>query len=247
MAKGGTFNFHPEYYTRKLAIIVPYRDRLDHLKRFMPHISAYFERDKLDRYISVSFNVIEQFGDKPFNRGKIKNCGFALVKDVSDYVCFHDVDYLPIWADYSWSRIPARLIWFGLTLREDWNNFFGGVTLFDNSAFLAVNGYPNCYWGWGREDFELGRRCHIKGFGFEKRDGTYSALPHKHAGFQAPGFRTKEARRTHDMFGQRESRLEQLIDEDGLTNLQYKLIEKREVRVEGEVTPNAWHFLVDIG
>ena len=80
MAKVGTFNLHLERYTRNLAIIVPYRDRLDYLKKFMPHMSAYFERDKLDRYISVSFNVIEQVGDKPFNRGKIKNCGFALLR-----------------------------------------------------------------------------------------------------------------------------------------------------------------------
>jgi hypothetical protein len=40
MAKVGTFNLHLERYTRNLAIIVPYRDRLDHLKKFMPHMSA---------------------------------------------------------------------------------------------------------------------------------------------------------------------------------------------------------------
>jgi hypothetical protein len=28
-----------------------------------------------------------------------------------------------MWADYSWSPNPARLIWHGLTLKEDWNNF----------------------------------------------------------------------------------------------------------------------------
>ena len=36
-------------YSKRLAIIVPYRDRADHLARFVPHLVAYFERDKLDR------------------------------------------------------------------------------------------------------------------------------------------------------------------------------------------------------
>jgi len=35
-------------YAKRLAIVVPYRDRAEHLARFVPHMVAYFERDKLD-------------------------------------------------------------------------------------------------------------------------------------------------------------------------------------------------------
>jgi hypothetical protein len=236
----------PENYTKRLAIVVPYRDRLEHLKEFVPHMCAYFGRDKLDRNIPVTINIIEQQNGGPFNRGKINNCGFALVKDSSDYVSFHDVDYLPMWADYSWSKIPARLIWFGLTLKEDWNQFFGGVSLFDHAAFIKVNGFPNCYWGWGQEDVKLSCRCRISGYDFEKRDGTYFALPHKHAGFLAPGVLTDEASRTYRIFREREPRLEALIGTDGLSNLDFKLIKKEPLVLNGRSFDNVWHYLVDI-
>jgi hypothetical protein len=97
------------------------------------------------------------------------------------------VDYLPMWADYSWSKNPARLIWHGLSLKEDHYGFFGAVTLLDNAVFRQVNGFPNCYWGWGPEDRKLGFRCRALGFEIERREGTYIPLRHKHAGFSYPG------------------------------------------------------------
>ena len=148
-------------YDRRLAIVVPYRDRLDHLRSFLPHLAAYFQRDKLDRRIAVSVHIVEPQGNAPFNRGKVKNCGYSLARDSADYVVFHDVDYLPVWADYAWSAQPARLVWHGLTLAEDPERFFGAAVLFDRDAFERVNGYPNAYWGWGPEDRELGLRCEI--------------------------------------------------------------------------------------
>ena len=38
-------------YAKRLAIVVPYRDRAEHLSRFVPHMVTYFQRDKLDRQI----------------------------------------------------------------------------------------------------------------------------------------------------------------------------------------------------
>ena len=49
-------------YSKRLAIVVPYRDRAQHLAQFVPHIATYFERDKLDRRIAVTLNIIEQAG-----------------------------------------------------------------------------------------------------------------------------------------------------------------------------------------
>lgn len=234
-------------YNKRLAIIVPYRDRPQHLKEFLPHMANYFQRDKLDRYIPVSIHIVEQGGTAAFNRGKILNCGYKLAREDADYVCFHDVDYLPLWADYSWSAKPARLAWYGLRMQEDPELFFGAVTLFDKTAFEAANGYPNVYWGWGPEDLELGRRCHFAGFGFDRRDGTYIALPHPDAGFIAPGIWTEEARQTHVVFEQRRDRLEQLMRKDGLSNLKFKLVEKRPISVAGQPLPNSFHYVVDLG
>jgi hypothetical protein len=234
-------------YDQRLAIVVPYRDRAEHLQDFLPRIIAYFERDKLDRQIAISIHVVEQSGRAPFNRGMVKNCGYMLVREHADYVCFHDVDYLPIWADYAWSPQPARLIWHGLALKEDWQRFFGGVVLFDNAAFERVNGYPNVYWGWGPEDLELGFRCDLAGLGFDRRDGTYMALPHQHAGLFASGIYTEEARRTHDVWVRRRDRLGDFMAADGLRTLKFALLRRSRVNIQGKDQPPVFHYLVDIG
>jgi hypothetical protein len=234
-------------YDKRLAIVVPYRDRAEHLQKFLPHLKTYFARDKLDRRIAVSIHIVEPSGGGPFNRGMVKNSGYALVRDSSDYVCFHDVDYLPIWADYGWSAQPARLIWHGLALQEDRQRFFGGVVLFDNAAFARVNGYPNAYWGWGPEDLELGFRCDLSGLGFERRDGTYMALPHPNAGFTAPGVHSEEARRTHAVWAERSPRLERLMAEDGLASLKFTPLRQTRVTLEGQDQPPIFHHLIDIG
>jgi hypothetical protein len=225
---------------------VPYRDRAEHLRKFLPHVIAYFEHDKLDREIAVSIHVIEPSGGAPFNRGMVKNCGYKLVRDSADYVCFHDVDYLPIWADYAWSPQPARLIWHGLTLREDWQRFFGGVVLFDNAAFERVNGYPNAYWGWGPEDLELGWRCELTGLGIDRRDGTYMALPHEHAGYSAPGIHSEEARGTHAVWERRRESLADAMAADGLGALDFTLERRTQVTLDGKSRPLVFHYVVDI-
>ena len=43
--------------------------------------------------------------------------------------------------------------------RYDHDACFGGVTLYDAPGFLATNGYPNGFWGWGGEDNAQFLRC----------------------------------------------------------------------------------------
>jgi hypothetical protein len=47
----------------------------------------------------------------------MKNVGFMLLRERIDYVCFHDVDYLPIWADYSLVDTPTMIVWYGFESR----------------------------------------------------------------------------------------------------------------------------------
>lgn len=236
----------PSRYAKKLNIIVPYRDRAEHLSAFIPHMSGYFTRDKLDKNIQVMIHIVEQVSPAPFNRGKLKNAGFDLTRRDGDYVCFHDVDYLPIWADYSWSPNPVRVIWHGLTLKENYDNFFGGVVLMDNAVFQKANGYPNCYWGWGPEDLELGQRCRLAGHELEKRDGTFSALPHRHAGFESPGKHTPEARQTSSLHKERMKDFAHHAHTDGLNSLSYQLVDRRNVVLGGKSVSNILHHKVKL-
>ena len=99
--------FDPADYAARLAIVVPYRDREQHLTRLLPHLVTFFERDRFARAIPYEIHIAEQAPGKPFNRGAMKNAGFSLAHGNADYVVFHDVDYLPLWADYSRVREPT--------------------------------------------------------------------------------------------------------------------------------------------
>ena len=147
----------------KLAIIVPYRNRENHLKTFSIHMKSYL-KDFLYEII-----VINQSDDKPFNRGKLLNIGASYaIENGFDYLCFHDVDMLPKTADYSYPDYPTSLI-SELENKEGniFFNYFGGITLFKTEDFISINGYSNEYWGWGYEDTDLFYRVTHSGLYYE--------------------------------------------------------------------------------
>ena len=82
----------------KLGVIVPYRGRPTHLRKFKDHITDYLK----EKNISFQLIVVEQSDSLPFNRGKLLNIGFLeALKKRCDYLVFHDVDMLPLSVDYS--------------------------------------------------------------------------------------------------------------------------------------------------
>jgi len=148
----------------KLAIIVPYRDREEHLAQFVPHMEKFLS----DKEIDFKIFVVEQGNDRPFNRGWLINVGYDISsKEGFDYFCFHDVDMLPEdkTCDYSWvdkpTHLAARLSKFNYRLV--YPEYFSGVTLFNKEHFEWINGYSNKYWGWGFEDDDLLYRCRKRG------------------------------------------------------------------------------------
>jgi len=129
----------------KLGIIIPYRDRANQLFEFKKAISAHID-------FEYELIVVEQLGDKDFNRGKLLNIGFLKAEELNcDYVVFHDVDMIPVKADYSYSDKTLHLIT-QLDLPEGtsrtlFDEYFGGVTLFPCNLFRQINGYSNEYRG----------------------------------------------------------------------------------------------------
>ena len=160
----------------KLAVIVPYRNRGEHLKAFMP----YMEKSLTEEKVPFDIFIIEQYDDKPFNRAKLLNAGFNEAKEY-DYFAFHDVDMLPVDSDYSYPDGPTHLSseveQFNWGLPYD--GYFGGVTLFDKESFLKINGYSNEYWGWGAEDDDIIHRCMIKNIDTYRKQCRYRSLSHE--------------------------------------------------------------------
>jgi hypothetical protein len=203
----------------RLAIIVPYRDRAEHLGQFVPHMRDYLTGAKLD----YTIHIIEQSQGKPFNRGAVKNIGFKLAETFADYVCLHDVDYLPIKADYSPVDCPMLLISQGTTLMEDPNTFFGAIVAFPKADFIKVNGYPNAYWQWGFEDAELRDRCVMSGLTVGSRNGVFKSLPHQHSGYTSQGALTPEAVESRDRYFRRKRIQRAMILNEGLSSVMFTL------------------------
>jgi len=166
---------------KKLSIVVPYRNREQHLAQFVPFMEEYLPHLSTEENpFEPEIVIVEQDDEKPFNRGKLLNIGFAESKNC-DYFCFHDVDMLPVNSDYSPIEAPTHIATeaeqFGWKL--PYEGYFGGVTMFDKTSFEKINGYANEYWGWGAEDDDILTRCNIMGIKTFRKPGRYRSLQHE--------------------------------------------------------------------
>ncbi len=145
----------------KLGVIVPYRNRYEHLQEFKKSVVEYLESKNIDFKIII----VEQDNAKLFNRGMLCNIGFIEAqKENCDYIVIHDVDMIPVDVDYSYSNVPIHLA----TDNIPFESYFGGMTLFPTDVFEKINGFSNLYWGWGFEDDDLRYRCVRKSIPFAK-------------------------------------------------------------------------------
>jgi hypothetical protein len=168
-----------------LNVIIPYRDRAEHLAIFVPYLSAYLDISNIVHRIYV----IEQGGGwRPFNRGALLNAGYKIAQEFDTarvrWFAFHDVDMLPITANYSYSEVPTHLVTDASQFPEGvpYESYFGGVTLFNAKDFEDVNGYSNGFWGWGSEDDDMLRRCQQSGLNTVRREGgVFRSLQHERA------------------------------------------------------------------
>ena len=85
---------------KKIAFIIPYRDRLKNLKIFLNNMHEFFIRHN----ISYGVYIVEPEAQLTFNRGLLMNIGFLeSIKDSMksnsslnwDCFIFHDVDMIP--------------------------------------------------------------------------------------------------------------------------------------------------------
>lgn len=191
----------------RLGIVIPYRDRADHLKQSLPI---------LQRHGKVF--IVEQLGNDPFNRAKLLNIGYQEFKNEFDYFAAHDVDMIPEKANYSWTENPCHLAsmvsQFGYGM--PYPDYFGGVTLLPKDKFELVNGYSNEYWGWGGEDDELRRRFLEKSVAIFRRQCKFISIHHPHSFDKA--LRMKNV-----------ARLKSPVDwTDGLSSCNYKIFTRIE-------------------
>ena len=149
----------------KLGVCVPYRNREEHLKEFVPTVGKYLEEQGIDYCMYFGHQV----DDKLFNRGATKNVAAKhAFEDGCDYIVWHDIDMIPEeGCDYSFpSETPIHIATniSQMNYELKYQEYFGGAVLFSKEQVEKTNGYSNDYWDWGMEDDDLFWRCYLEGY-----------------------------------------------------------------------------------
>ena len=180
----------------KYSIIIPYRDRQEHLQLLLPRLQELFANKQYEIIVS------EQNDTDNFNLANTQN--IAAQYATGDIIILHQVDYYPT-DDVSYEIndqpvLPAKIGIFvntDLTKREysdipggyrKWetgidDNFYGGVIIMRKEHRDMINGINPYYKGWGNEDEDLRERFKWSGLSPIRNEiGTYYCLYHEDNG-----------------------------------------------------------------
>jgi len=176
----------------KYSIIIPYRDRKEHLETLLPTL--------LNKFEGMDFEIIvsEQNDTDNFNLANTQNVAAQVA--TGNIIVLHQVDYCPT-SDVSYEIkdqpvLPAQK---GIFLNQDltkrdhydipggyrkWEhgideNFYGGVVIIRKEQWDAINGLNPLYKGWGNEDEDLRERFKWAGYTPVRNEvGTFLCLHH---------------------------------------------------------------------
>ena len=159
----------------KLAFIVPYRAREEHLKLFVPHYKRLFPQ--------ADIYIVHQLGNGYFNRGSLLNIGFIYAEHKADAFDLADIDMLAVEneVDYSFPKSATHLA----SSVSQYNyvlpypEYFSGHVLLTSEHMRSVNGFYNDYPGYGCEDDCFYRSFTERNLPVERRYGRYESLPHE--------------------------------------------------------------------
>ncbi|GBN31734.1 Beta-1,4-N-acetylgalactosaminyltransferase bre-4 [Araneus ventricosus] len=181
---GGRFRPSNCIARSKVALVIPYRDREEHLRIFLHNMHPILQRQQLD----YGIYVIEEAPDMKFNRAMLMNIGYVEALKQYDYDCFifHDVDLIP--EDdrnlYSCPEQPRHMSVAINTMnyRLPYKDIFGGVSALSKKHMEIVNGFSNEFWGWGGEDDDMSNRVRHHGLKitrYSPKIARYTMLKHK--------------------------------------------------------------------
>ncbi|XP_063292831.1 beta-1,4-galactosyltransferase 3-like [Pelobates fuscus] len=235
VTEGGRYKPPDCESTHKTAVIIPHRNREQHLKYLLYYLHPFLQRQQLN----YGIYIIHQAGNYTFNRAKLLNVGFKEAMKDEDWDCmfFHDVDLIP--EDdrnlYTCDKYPkhASLAMDKFGYKLPYKSYFGGVSALSPEQYMKINGFPNNYWGWGGEDDDIAVRVSLSGMLISRppvKYGRYKMIKHGHdKGNEQNPKRFNLLAKTRRTWKQ-----------DGMNSLQYTFISK-------ELLPLYTNITVDIG
>jgi hypothetical protein len=181
----------------KYSIIIPYRNRKEHLEVLLPVL--------LEKFKDESFEIIvsEQNDNNNFQIACVQNIAYNYAK--GDILIFHQVDYVPTEdVSYEITDVPVLPARRGIFLNRDnssyrsltdipagyraWGDeidsrFYGGVICMTRNHFEEINGFNPLYRGWGNEDEDLRERFVWANIPVHRNEvGTFYCLYHEDNG-----------------------------------------------------------------
>nr|XP_020462131.1 beta-1,4-galactosyltransferase 2-like [Monopterus albus] len=184
LKEGGRYKPPDCIAQQKVALIIPFRNRYDHLRHWLYYLHPILKRQQVD----YTVYIINQDGEGVFNRAKLMNVGYAEAMKQYDYDCFvfSDIDLIPL-DDRNLYRcfesprhLAVAMDKFNFNMPYD--TFFGGVSSLSRDQYLKINGFPNTYWGWGGEDDDIHERIKSRGMTISRPDlatGKYKMIRHQ--------------------------------------------------------------------
>jgi beta-1,4-galactosyltransferase 4 len=177
----------------KYSIIIPYRDREEHLQILLPRLQEVFSKKNYEIIIS------EQGNQDNFQIAMVNNIGF--IESKGDVIILHQVDYYPDdnldYTFYGGVTLMGAQAFFldkdNESLRPEYDipggyrrfseaidsNFYGGVIMMSREHFRNINGLNPLYRGWGNEDEDLRERLKWANIPVTRQtQGTYFCLYH---------------------------------------------------------------------
>ncbi|XP_040027250.2 beta-1,4-galactosyltransferase 2 [Gasterosteus aculeatus] len=204
----------------KVAIIIPFRHRENHLKYWLHYLHPILRRQRID----YGIYIINQLGEETFNRAKLLNVGYTETLRDGEFDCFifSDVDLIPmddrnLYHCYDQPRhFAIAMDKFGFRL--PYAGYFGGVSGLSKKQFLKINGFPNEYWGWGGEDDDIYNRITLNGMKVSRPDvriGRYRMIKHE---------RDKHNEPNPQRFNKIQN-TKNTMKKDGISSLTYRLVQ----------------------
>ncbi|XP_043463549.1 beta-1,4-N-acetylgalactosaminyltransferase bre-4-like [Leptopilina heterotoma] len=222
--KPGGRGFPTNCITRHhVAIIIPFRDRPQHLQTLLYNLHPILLRQQIDYQIFI----VEQEGTEAFNRAMLMNVGYkeALKERSFDCFIFHDVDLLPE-DDRNLYNCPEQPRHMSVAIdkfkyRLPYADLFGGVSAMTKEHFKLVNGFSNVFSGWGGEDDDMANRIKAHGLRISRYPANiarYKMLNHK---------KEKANPKRYEFLKTGKKR----FATDGLSNLKYELRDKQKPKL----------------
>ncbi|KAI3387486.1 hypothetical protein SNEBB_003062 [Seison nebaliae] len=207
----------------KVAVIIPYRNRNNQLKKLLFRLHYILSLHKINYVIYVC----EQTSKHEFNKGIVMNAGFLEIwkyehendLQLSDCFIFHDVDMIALDdrlvynCSYQPKHLAVEVDTLGMKLV--YKELIGGVLVVPAIHFLYANGFSNLYWAWGAEDDDFFYRLDENNLNIERSSSyaQYHMLIHQKRKAPLGDYNLKLLQTDRER-----------LEWDGLSSVRYRLV-----------------------